>query len=303
MVEFPAIGGRTGDESPLIDLYACPSCGTALARGHADQLICATGEHLYPIVVGVPDLRELQLRPYSESVLLDVARWSAARRGRDPWRRPRAHAWAALLRMGEQIAPPPGVFVDLGAGKGELAQAAGRLGYRAIAIDLAAPPACPGVERARGNLEALPLSSASVHVLAMSASLHYARDPVRALWEARRVLTDDGVLLITLTPVNDTPSGADLAAEHTRRAIRAAGGTGPLATGYRHLVASDLRAVLQATGFTVTEQPSGLGWMWETRRRIQGALNGYELARFPLLIARPLASRSQARAPATECRG
>ena len=273
--------------APSIDLYACPSCGTALARGHAHQLVCATGRHVYPIVAGVPDLRDLQVRPHSESVLRDVALWSAARLGRDPWRRPRTRAWAALLRVGRQIAPPPGVFADLGAGEGQLAREAASLGYRALAIDLAVPPARPGVERARGTLEALPLSSACVRVMAMSASLHYARDPVRALQEARRVLTADGVLLIALTPVNETAGGAELAAEHTRRAIRTAGGTGPLATGYRHLVATDLRAAFHRAGFSVTERPRALGRTWETRRRILRALTGRELARFPLIIARP----------------
>jgi SAM-dependent methyltransferase len=189
--------------------------------------------------------------------------------------------------VGREIAPPPGVFVDLGAGEGRLARKAACLGYRAVAIDLAAPAAHPGVERARGTLEAPPLSSACVRVLAMSASLHYARDPGRALQEARRVLAADGVLLIALTPVNETAGGAELAAEHTRRAIRAAGGIGPLATGYRHLVAGDLRAAFHRSGFDLTERSGTLGWMWETRRRVLRVLTGYELARFPLVIARP----------------
>jgi ubiquinone/menaquinone biosynthesis C-methylase UbiE len=185
------------------------------------------------------------------------------------------------------MARPPGIFADLGAGEGDLAREAARLGYRALAIDLAAPPARTGVERARGTLEALPLPSSCARVVAMSASLHYARDPVRALQEARRVVTADGVLLIAVTPVNETAEGAELAAEHTRRAIRVAGGTGPLATGYRHLVAAHLRAAFDQSGFTVTERPRVLGIAWEARRRIQSALTRYELARFPLLIARP----------------
>lgn len=126
------------------------------------------------------------------------------------------------------MARPPGIFADLGAGEGDLAREAARLGYRALAIDLAAPPARTGVERARGTLEALPLPSSCARVVAMSASLHYARDP-------------------------------ELAAEHTRRAIRVAGGTGPLATGYRHLVAAHLRAAFDQSGFTLTECPRVLG--------------------------------------------
>ena len=273
--------------APRGDIYACPSCKTALARRRADELICDAGRHVYPVEAGVPDLRDPLTRPYSESVLRDFALWSAARRERDPWRRQRARAWAALLEAAHAMARPPGIFADLGAGEGDLAREAARLGYRALAIDLAAPPARTGVERARGTLEALPLPSSCAQVVAMSASLHYARDPVRALQEARRVVTADGVLLVALTPVNETAEGAELAAEHTRRAIRVAGGTGPLATGYRHLVAAQFRAAFDQSGFSLTERPRVLGIAWEARRRIQRALTRYEFARFPLLIARP----------------
>ena len=105
--------------APQVNVYACPSCKTALARRRADELMCDAGLHVYPVEAGVPDLRDPLTRPYSESVLRDFALWSAARRGRDPWRRQRARARAALLETAHAMARPPGIFADLGAGEGQ----------------------------------------------------------------------------------------------------------------------------------------------------------------------------------------
>jgi len=115
-------------------------------------------------------------------------------------------SWAAWSRALAHLLPPADV-VDIGCGEGYLTIEVARWAQRVIAIDrstavLARAKALAGRRRAgniifkRGELEKLPLDSASVDVALLSQALHHAEDPAAALAEAVRVVRPGGRVLV-----------------------------------------------------------------------------------------------------------
>ncbi len=119
-------------------------------------------------------------------------------------------------------------ILEVGAGEGPVAEEmAARTGRAVFALDRRAPVSRPpGVRFVRGEAEALPFGPASLDAVAFHFVLLWLRDPVRALWEARRVLRREGVLLLLAEP--DLSARQDRPAtglgEALRRAVRACGG-------------------------------------------------------------------------------
>lgn len=100
---------------------------------------------------------------------------------------------------------PELVVGDLGCGTGHLAEALAPHVRQVIAIDASETMLDVARERLHGasnvdfrlgELEALPIETGTLDVAALSLVLHYAADPLRVLTEARRVLRDDGRLLV-----------------------------------------------------------------------------------------------------------
>jgi len=239
----------------------------------------------------VPDFLDEPTREHARALALDLAAW---RSGPDPWARQRRQTWDALLHTAQELAPPPGVFADLGSGDGGLARRAARLGYQAFAVDVLPFPRSPDIERIRSRFETLPFADGALRVAAMCASLHYAPDVAAALAEARRTLAAKGVLLVALTPVHRNAPAANGAAESTRRLVRQAGGSGPIALGYRHLVESDLRAAFDRAAFSVEALDRLYGLRFRLVRALLSRATGQEYARFPLFVARPAAAPAMA---------
>jgi ArsR family transcriptional regulator len=115
-------------------------------------------------------------------------------------------SWAAWARALAHLLPPVDV-VDIGCGEGYLTIEVARWAKRVIAVDrsttvlnrakaLAARRRAPNILFKRGELEKLPLESASVDVALLSQALHHAADPAQALGEAVRVLRPGGKLLV-----------------------------------------------------------------------------------------------------------
>jgi SAM-dependent methyltransferase len=115
-------------------------------------------------------------------------------------------SWAAWARALGHLLPPVEV-VDIGCGEGYLTVEVARWARRVMAVDrsaavLARAKALAGRRRAanivfkRGELEKLPLDSASVDVAILSQALHHAADPGQALTEAARVLRPGGKVLV-----------------------------------------------------------------------------------------------------------
>jgi len=108
----------------------------------------------------------------------------------------------ALLKL-----MPPLVIADLGAGGGTISQLMAQRAKKVIAIDnsekmvefgseLAKKHGIRNLEYRLGELEDVPIRSATVDVAFLSQALHHARHPERALAEAWRILKPGGQIAI-----------------------------------------------------------------------------------------------------------
>jgi ubiquinone/menaquinone biosynthesis C-methylase UbiE/DNA-binding transcriptional ArsR family regulator len=108
----------------------------------------------------------------------------------------------ALLRL-----MPPMVIADLGAGEGAFALLLAQRAKKVIAVDTSAKMIEVGREQALrhgienveyrlGDIEELPIDSASVDLVFFSQSLHHALHPERAVAEASRILVPGGRIVI-----------------------------------------------------------------------------------------------------------
>src|SRR5580658_5602646 len=108
----------------------------------------------------------------------------------------------ALLKL-----MPPMVIADLGAGEGTISQLMAQRARRVIAVDnsekmvefggeLARKHGIGNMEYRLGELEEVPIRSATVDLAFLSQALHHARHPQRAIEEARRILKPGGRIAI-----------------------------------------------------------------------------------------------------------
>jgi ArsR family transcriptional regulator len=108
----------------------------------------------------------------------------------------------ALLKL-----MPPLVIADLGAGEGTISQLMAQTAKRVIAIDNSEKMVEFGSELARkhgignleyrlGDLEDVPIRTATVDLAFLSQALHHARHPERAVGEAWRILKPGGKIAI-----------------------------------------------------------------------------------------------------------
>ncbi len=114
--------------------------------------------------------------------------------------------WEGLARSLLQLAPR-GRYADLGIGDGLLTLMLSEVAEVVTAVDLspemlgqlqarAKKKGIENIETVEGDIEDLPLPDASHDVVVLSQALHHARDPLRALGEAHRVLTPGGRVLV-----------------------------------------------------------------------------------------------------------
>jgi ArsR family transcriptional regulator len=115
-------------------------------------------------------------------------------------------SWAAWARALGHLLPRLRV-ADLGCGEGHLAVEASRWAERVTAVDVSQASLDRARERAlargarniawrRGDIEDLPLESGTIDVALLSQALHHAKEPLRAVREASRVLAKGGILLL-----------------------------------------------------------------------------------------------------------
>src|SRR4051794_34595114 len=127
----------------------------------------------------------------------------AGRFGREyvPGRSWKGFAEALLLLL------PPMVIADIGAGEGSFSLLLAQRAKRVIAIDnsekmveygtqLARKQGAKNLEYRLGDLEEIPIDTASVDVALLSQSLHHALHPERAIAEAWRILKPRGRIAI-----------------------------------------------------------------------------------------------------------
>ena len=124
-------------------------------------------------------------------------------------------SWAAWSRAMGLLLPPLDV-ADLGCGEGYLTVETARWARHVTAVDrstgvltrakaLAARKKCSNITWKKGELEKLPIETATMDVALLSQALHHAADPAQAIGEAARVLKPGGRLLILdLRPHDET---------------------------------------------------------------------------------------------------
>ena len=133
-------------------------------------------------------------------------------------------SWAAWARALAHLLPPADV-VDIGCGEGYLTIEVARWARRVVAIDrspavLTRAKALAGRRRAtnilfkRGELEHLPLETATVDVAILSQALHHAADPAQAMAEAARVLRPGGRVLVLDLRAHDQAWVRDKLGDH-----------------------------------------------------------------------------------------
>ncbi len=93
-------------------------------------------------------------------------------------------------------------ILEIGSGDGAVAEEiAARTGRRTWGLDIALPRSRrEGVAFTRGDAAALPFKDGSFDAVAFHFVLLWLRDPPRALREARRLLSSEGVLLLLAEP-------------------------------------------------------------------------------------------------------
>lgn len=115
-------------------------------------------------------------------------------------------SWAAWARALGHLVPSVRV-ADLGCGEGLLAIEASRWAAKVIAVDVSetALARAKAIARSKGvtsilwkkgDIEDLPLETGSVDVALLSQALHHAKEPLRAIREAVRILAPGGKLLL-----------------------------------------------------------------------------------------------------------
>jgi ArsR family transcriptional regulator len=179
--------------------------------------------------------RQDKMRTFFDSV--------AGRLGKDyvPGKSWKSLAEALLLLM------PPMTIADLGAGEGSSALLLSQRARRVIAVDssakmiefgreLAARHGVTNIDYRLGDMEEIPIDSASVDLVWISQSLHHALHPDRALHEAARILAPGGRIVILDLAKHKFEEARDLYADQW--------------LGFSE---SDLESMLQQAGFSAIE--------------------------------------------------
>lgn len=149
----------------------------------------------------------------------------------------RARSYSAFVR---RVVKPMGLpldVLDLGAGNGWLCHRLAKLGHRTVALDIrddsvdglgAAAQLLDDVpqlfQRVSASFDELPFIAQRFDVTVFNASLHYAADLSRALFEAARVTRSGGVIAILDSPFYEREEdGEAMVAEKRARGSAAFG--------------------------------------------------------------------------------
>lgn len=225
--------------------FACPECGGIVDGDEPARRACGACNRCYARRDGIwrflTATRESSFAPFGEQYRLVREREGYRRGSADFYRRlpsvaaddPHAAEWrirreslAHLER--EALAGGDGLrILDLGAGNGWLSNRLASRGHRAVAVDLfddevdglgAVRHYTTEFVAVQADFEALPFTPAQFDVVVFNGSLHYARNVVSALDQARRMLVPDGRLVVMDSPFfhSDRDGQAMLDDKHRR---------------------------------------------------------------------------------------
>jgi SAM-dependent methyltransferase len=177
------------------------------------------------------------------------------------WFRSKAAFVATALRRTRTRAED-GWLVDVGAGAGGVTAMVGWDVGRTMVVEgnaaMAAQAGRRGLLAAQGEVAALPLGDGVAAVVSLLDVIEHLDDPLPCLREARRVLADDGRLVVNVPAHQWLWSRADEALGHVRRYTR-----------------ERLQRELSAAGFEPVFATHVFSWLvppvWATRRLSRGA--------------------------------
>ena len=181
-----------------------------LVAARDDRCVCGAPLDAGRLLCGRAFRRCPACRTERQSVLPDRARVRFVYDVEYPRHFPPGRATAARRRLFASIAARvtglrrPGRLLDVGGGSGDLAAAAARLGWRAMATDLsreACVVARAGTGRPvlQGDGASLPIRDEAVDALTLLNVVDHTTDPPAVLREACRALAPGGVLAIRVT--------------------------------------------------------------------------------------------------------
>jgi dolichyl-phosphate beta-glucosyltransferase len=171
------------------------------------------------------------------------------------WFRSKATFVSLLIR---RFAPTDGWLVDIGAGPGGVTASLGWVPDQSVAVERNAQlvketKRRSAVQGVVGDANQLPIADGTANVVCLLDVIEHLSDPVSALREAARVLSNDGRLIINVPAHPRLWSSADEVLGHARRYTR-----------------SSLRAELEAAGCEVIWCSHVFSWLvapvWLRRR-------------------------------------
>ncbi len=190
-------------------------------------------------------------------------------------------------------------ILEIGAGCGWFSWRMARAGHYVLATDIsldeedglgatsryALPGEAPGERllRARAEMEELPLEDAQFDLVVANGSLHYAKEPTRAVAEAHRVLRSGGLFLVLDSPVYDEPESGNEMVRRRRERHRTFG-IGDAGSTAGFLVERDFLSLSAGVGFAFEILRPFEGFSRLLRRASCGVRGTTPPARFPLFV-------------------
>ena len=302
--------------------YACPRCGGDLVADR-EAYDCAVCDAHFPVVLGIPDFRLFpdpwigldddrekarRLEERSRGASLEAmvhAYWSmtpgtpAAQAARFVHHvmqaQERSRDW--VDRLDASTTPPPGPWLDVGTGTGDLASVVALRGVHVTAVDIAlrwlvvarrrAELAGVDVHLICCNAEHLPFASGTFSRVVSVGTIEHCADADRALGESRRVLVRGGDMRLRtvnrfslMTEPHVGVWGVGFVPRRLAdRYVRWRGGDGY--AHHRPLSPRELRRGLRSAGFSSVSVDAAPLLPAERARlgRLQWAAGAYERAR------------------------
>ncbi len=291
----------------------CPICQSAIAV-EADTGLCELNGHRFRRADGIwrflPLTREVQFSDFLREYRMvrtaegwagstpDYYRTLPQASANDPqraiWkiREKNFQRWLDSLPGGAALK-----ILDVGAGNGWLANHLAQRGHIVAALDLS-DDAQDGLgawvnyenyfECYQAEFDRLPFCAEQFDRVIFNAALHYSTGLETSLCEARRVLRDDGQIIVLDSPYYaDAQSGARMIAEREAMFARQYGFQRKVQTiGF--LTRDVLQRAADAAELTLDVQIADVGWDTRLRRAWTQWRTNREPAQFPLIILKKL---------------